>query len=48
MRAFSGFTMPMNLTNVGRDFERLLTDLFTLFDMEPRLAYNLDYEQIER
>jgi hypothetical protein len=31
----------------GRDLETLLTDLFVLFDMEPRLSYNLDREQID-
>lgn len=31
----------------GRDFEVLLTDLFKLFDMEPRLAYNLEFEQVD-
>ena len=31
----------------GRDFERLLSDLFLLFDMEPRLSYNLPHEQID-
>jgi hypothetical protein len=31
----------------GCAFERLLTDFFALFDMEPRLAYNLDREQID-
>jgi Restriction endonuclease len=31
----------------GRAFERLLSDFFTLFDMEPRLAYNLEREQID-
>jgi hypothetical protein len=31
----------------GRDFERLLTDLFTLFDMEPRISYRLPQEQID-
>lgn len=31
----------------GRDFERLLFDLFHLFDMEPRLAYSLKTEQID-
>lgn len=30
----------------GRDFERLLTDLFTLLDMEPRISYRLPQEQI--
>ena len=31
----------------GRDLEPLLTDLFVLFDMEPRLSYHLDLEQID-
>jgi hypothetical protein len=31
----------------GKAFERLLTDLFALFDMEPRLAYSLEREQID-
>jgi hypothetical protein len=31
----------------GKSFERLLTDFFALFDMEPRLAYNLEREQID-
>ncbi len=31
----------------GRQFEPLLTDLFCLFDMEPRLAYTLEHEQID-
>jgi hypothetical protein len=31
----------------GRDFEFLLTDLFLLFDMEPRLSYILPHEQID-
>jgi Restriction endonuclease len=31
----------------GISFERLLTDFFALFDMEPRLAYNLEREQID-
>lgn len=31
----------------GRELERLLHDLFNLFDMEPRLAYNLEAEQID-
>lgn len=31
----------------GLDFERFLYRLFALFDMEPRLAYNLTYEQID-
>jgi hypothetical protein len=31
----------------GKAFERLLTDLFALFDLEPRLAYSLEREQID-
>lgn len=31
----------------GRDFEALLTKIFRLFDMEPRLAYDLAHEQID-
>jgi histone H3/H4 len=31
----------------GKDFERLLTDLFALFDMEPRLTYGLGREEID-
>lgn len=31
----------------GRELEPLLTDLFVLFDMEPRLSYSLDHEQID-
>jgi hypothetical protein len=31
----------------GRAFEVLLTDLFVLFDMEPRLSYSLAHEQID-
>ena len=31
----------------GKAFERLLTDFFVLFDMEPRLAYDLSREQID-
>lgn len=31
----------------GREFEVLLTDLFVLFDMEPRLSYTLAHEQID-
>jgi len=31
----------------GRDFELLLSDLFRLFDMEPRLTYLLTSEQID-
>jgi Restriction endonuclease len=31
----------------GKEFEVLLTDLFVLFDMEPRLSYSLPHEQID-
>jgi hypothetical protein len=31
----------------GRDLEPLLTDLFVLFDMEPRLSYDLEREQVD-
>lgn len=31
----------------GKDFELLLADLFLLFDMQPRLSYNLPHEQID-
>jgi hypothetical protein len=31
----------------GKAFEPLLSDLFVLFDMEPRLAYDLEREQID-
>jgi len=36
-----------NLQKRGKIFERLLTDFFALFDMEPRLAYDLQREQID-
>ena len=36
-----------NPQNRGRSFEVLLTDLFKIFDMEPRLAYSLEFEQID-
>ncbi len=31
----------------GTDFQGFLRDLFALFDMEPRLAYSLEHEQID-
>lgn len=31
----------------GRQFERFLNRLFALFDLEPRLSYVLEYEQID-
>lgn len=33
--------------SAGRELERLLTDFFVLYDMEPRLSYSLDREQID-
>lgn len=36
-----------NAQRRGKDFEVLLTDLFVLFDMEPRLSYDLAREQID-
>jgi len=37
----------LNHQKRGKDFEPLLTDLFVLFDMEPRLSYDLQREQID-
>jgi hypothetical protein len=31
----------------GRELERVLADFFVLYDMEPRLSYSLDREQID-
>ena len=31
----------------GNEFQTFLRDLFALFDMEPRLAYSLEHEQID-
>lgn len=31
----------------GKAYERLLGDLFTLYDLEPRLSYNRDMDQID-
>jgi hypothetical protein len=36
-----------NRQQAGRQFEKLLNQLFRLFDMEPRLSYELGYEQID-
>ncbi len=36
-----------DLRQRGYDFEALLSDLFKLFDMEPRLGYRTDTEQID-
>jgi hypothetical protein len=39
--------MDSNPQERGRQFERFLNDLFELFDLEPRLSYVLDGEQID-
>lgn len=31
----------------GYKFEQLLHDLFSLYDLEPRLAYNIEYDQVD-
>ncbi|MFD4538748.1 restriction endonuclease [Streptomyces bauhiniae] len=36
-----------NRQQAGREFEPFLNRLFRLFDLEPRLSYNLPYEQID-
>ncbi len=36
-----------NRQRAGREFETFLNTLLRLFDMQPRLAYELDYEQID-
>jgi hypothetical protein len=36
-----------NAAERGNDFQGFLRDLFALFDMEPRLAYSLEHEQID-
>ncbi|WP_189303212.1 restriction endonuclease [Streptomyces cinerochromogenes] len=36
-----------NRQRAGREFETFLNGLFRLFDMQPRLGYELDYEQID-
>jgi hypothetical protein len=44
---FTTLQAATNHQQRGKDFERLLTDFFALFDMEPRLAYSLEREQID-
>ena len=44
---FLALQAESNLQARGKALEPLLTDLFVLFDMEPRLAYDLDHEQID-
>jgi len=46
----SRFVSLQSMTDVrqrGLTFERLLSDLFLLYDLEPRLSYNIDLEQID-
>jgi Restriction endonuclease len=44
---FLAMSASNNPQQRGRDFERFLNKLFGLFDLEPRLAYNLAHEQID-
>ncbi len=44
---FLSMTQASNAQKRGRDFESFLYRLFALFDLEPRLAYNLEFEQID-
>lgn len=46
-RRFLTLQQETNHQRRGRDLEPLLTDLFVLFDMEPRLSYDLEREQID-
>jgi hypothetical protein len=46
-RRFLTLQDESNRQRRGRDLETLLTDLFVLFDMEPRLSYSLEHEQID-
>ena len=46
-RRFITLQQDTNHQRRGRDLEPLLTDLFALFDMEPRLSYSLEREQID-
>jgi hypothetical protein len=46
-RRFLTLQEETNHQRRGKDLEPLLTDLFVLFDMEPRLSYDLEREQID-
>ncbi len=46
-RRFLTLQEESNHQKRGKALEPLLTDLFLLFDMEPRLSYDLDREQID-
>lgn len=44
-RRFLTLQEETNHQRRGKDLEPLLTDLFVLFDMEPRLSYDLERER---
>jgi hypothetical protein len=44
---FLGLQSDRDVRGRGYKFESLLADLFALYDLEPRLAYKLDLEQID-
>lgn len=44
---FLGLQAETHVRQRGYEFESLLADLFALYDLEPRLAYKLDLEQID-
>jgi len=44
---FLQLTRARDARQRGYDFETFLADLFKIFDMEPRLAYSTDLEQID-
>jgi len=46
-RRFETLHGDTNHQRRGKDLEGLLTDLFALFDMEPRFSYDLEREQID-
>lgn len=44
---FLRLQMDTNRQRAGREFETFLNDLFNLYDMRPRLGFELEYEQID-
>lgn len=44
---FMALEQDPNRQKAGRDLEPFLYQLFHLFDLEPRLSYDLEYEQID-
>lgn len=44
---FTGLQNEPNHQKRGKDFEKLVYDLFRLHDFQPKQAYSLDYEQID-